>query len=159
MNYEARTDYVNFHVRTHVELNDHYMSIGSIGKETYSGFVKEVQQTRTLPYANTFWNAITYEVSLTQKRYFRTVFSLLEFFSAMGGLFAAFARICLLIITGVNYFGSYQFVMAETFYSRRTLRGISPFAYGSEQKMDSRNDVQWNSMKAMMLNIRTFLPP
>ena len=91
-------------------------------------------------------------------RYFRVVYSLLDFFSEMGGLFTTFGRLCLLIIAGVNYFGSYQFVMSETFFDRRRFGKQGPFSSGAI-KEQNQNDVQWNSFKLMMLNIRTFLPP
>ena len=64
-------------------------------------------------------NAVTYEVSLTSNRYFRRVYSIMDFLSELGGLFTALGALFLLIIKGLNYYGSYQFVMAELFYSKQ----------------------------------------
>ena len=50
--------------------------------------------------------------------YFRRVYTMMDFLSDMGGLFGAFGSIFLLITIGLNYFGSYQFLMAELFYSK-----------------------------------------
>ena len=83
--------------------------------------------------------AITYELSGDQHFYFRTVYSSLDFLSEIGGLFSSFSRICLVLITGLNYWGSFQFVMADNFYYR---------SGGKNYK----NNVQWNSMKSIRLN-------
>ena len=61
---------------------------------------------------------MTYEVNRMSKAYFRRVYTIMDFMSEMGGLFGAFGPLFLLIIVGLNYFGSYQFVMAEVFYNR-----------------------------------------
>ena len=99
---------------------------------------------RSLPYNNLFLNALTYEHSLDKIGYYRSVYSMLDFFSAIGGLFSAFGRTCLLAITALNYFGSFQFVMADNFYYRSGLV--------------HKNDVQWNTLKSLRLNIHTFFP-
>ena len=46
------------------------------------------------------------------------VYSSLDFLSELGGLFSAIGRIFLIVITALNYFGSFQFVMADNFYYR-----------------------------------------
>ena len=46
------------------------------------------------------------------------VYTIMDFMSDMGGIFGAFGSIFLLITIGLNYFGSYQFLMAELFYSK-----------------------------------------
>ena len=69
-------------------------------------------------YKNRIWNGVTYEISLTSRRYFRRVYSIMDFLSDMGGLFGALGSIFLALAIGMNYFGSYQFVMAELFYER-----------------------------------------
>ena len=97
-----------------------------------------------MPYTNKFWTAVTFEVSLDQHYFYRTVYTSLDFLSEIGGLFSAFSRICLIIITGLNYYGSFQFVMADNFY----------FRSGQIYK----NDVQWNSLKSLRLNLHLFLP-
>ena len=97
-----------------------------------------------MPYKNNYQNALTYELSLDKHFYYRSVYSSLDFLSELGGLFSAFGRFCLLIITAFNYFGSFQFVMADNFFYRN----------GKSYK----NDVQWNSVNSLLLNIHTFLP-
>ena len=94
------------------------MRIGNYFEQTEDGFMNAKLPTRGIPYDNTFHNAITYEVSTTQKRYFRSVYSILDFFSQIGGLLSLFASFCLLIITCLNYFGSFQFLMGESFFDR-----------------------------------------
>ena len=69
-------------------------------------------------YNNKIWNGVTYEMSLSSNRYFRRVYGVMDFLSEMGGLFSIFASLSLAIVCGINYFGSYHFVMAELFYDR-----------------------------------------
>ena len=57
------------------------------------GFDIEITQTRTLPYKNQFWNAITYELSLTREKYTRTVYGFFDFLRDLGGLFSAISPI------------------------------------------------------------------
>ena len=52
-------------------------------------------------------------------QYYRTVYSILDLLSDMGGMTASFSSICVLLISGINYFGSYQFLMGDSFYSRQ----------------------------------------
>ena len=104
LNNQARSDYVKVITRTAMQLNDDYMGFS---KDEESGFFKTSQPTRAMPYPNTFQNAITYEVSLDQRFYYRQVYTSLDFLSETGGLFTALSRLCLVIITGLNYFGSF----------------------------------------------------
>ena len=94
------------------------MSIGNYFKETDKGFKNTRLPTRGIPYNNKYHNMVTYEVSTTHKRYFRSVYSILDFLSEMGGLFTAFGSLCFLVISSLNYFGSYQYLMAESFFNR-----------------------------------------
>lgn len=72
-------------------------------------------------------NAVTFEMSLSNNRYFRRIYSIMDIVAELGGMFSAIGSITLLIITGLNYFGSYQFVMAELFYNsnRRFGSGVN----------------------------------
>ena len=50
---------------------------------------------------------IVYEVSLDQTYYFRMVYSMLDFVSEIGGLFAALSKLSLVAIAVVNMHGSF----------------------------------------------------
>ena len=87
--------------------------------EHVDGFFSENKPTRTLNYEdNNFLNAVTFEVSTDHTVYKRKVYNILEFLSKLGGLFGAFAKVCIIFISIVNFFGAYQFLMAETFYNQ-----------------------------------------
>ena len=134
------------------------MAIGNFAQQTEVGFENTRLPTRGIPYDNTFQNIVTYEVSTTHRQYYRSVYSILDFLSEMGGLFSAFGSLCLLVISSLNFNGSYQYLMRDNFYSRREIGKMGPFAVGATVKVDGRNDTQWSSFKTMMLNMRTFLP-
>ena len=128
--------------RQKLELADNYW--GFDGPVKKNGFKMERKPTRNIPYKNNFQNAVTFELDLGQTEYFRKVYTSLDFLSELGGLFSALGRLALLVISSLNYFGSFQFVMADNFYYR------SGQAY--------KNDVQWNSLKSLRLNVHTFFP-
>ena len=48
-----------------------------------------------------------FEVSLDRTYYFRMVYSMLDFVSEIGGLFAALSKVCLVVITVANMHGSF----------------------------------------------------
>ena len=147
LNSQSRSDYVRLITRTRMDLEDDYWGFQSEGDK---GFFTELKPTRNLPYSNKFQNAITYEVSLEQRFYYRKVYTSLDFLSEIGGIFSALSRICLVLITGLNYFGSFQFLMGDNFYSRR-LRQRNKFVsaerkivvptHRGEEEMDLKNDV------------------
>ena len=74
-----------------------------------------------MPYDNSFQNAITFEMSLTNKIYWRRVYSTLDLGSDIGGLFGLISPISLSIIAVCNYFSSYQFIMSNLFYENQDM--------------------------------------
>ena len=98
-------------------------------------------------------------MSLDRVYLIRKVPTILDLFSELGGLFTSISRLFLLIISILNYFGSYQFLMAQMFYSKSNIGGKDdPFKDNIMERIDMRNDVQWNSRRTLMLNMKTFLP-
>ena len=63
--------------------------MGNLLIDKDSGFEIETTATRTLPYKNLIWNAITYEMSNTRQEFTRTVYGFLDLLRDLGGLFAA----------------------------------------------------------------------
>lgn len=62
-------------------------------------------------------------MSLTNDHYFRRVYNFMDLIAEIGGLFTAFGSIFMLMTGALNYFGSYQFVMTELFYSSKKKGG------------------------------------
>ena len=87
----VRTDIVKMIVRSQMDLNDYYINIGNVKIDDETGFTSDTTSTRILPYKNQMQNAITYELSQTRVVYTRTVYSILDFFSDIGGLQGALA--------------------------------------------------------------------
>ena len=69
LNALTRNDYVNMITRTSMQLKDSWYDTGS--EEAETGFYKEVTPKRDMPYDEPFQNAITFEMTLDQKEYFR----------------------------------------------------------------------------------------
>ena len=86
-------------MRSKVELNDYQFNVGSLVVDDTKGFVAKISGGRILPYSNRMWNTITYEMSLTQHAYSRTVYNSLDFLSEIGGLFSALGPLGGIIIT------------------------------------------------------------
>ena len=158
LNPDARTEYVSMVTRINTELYDSPWTIAELDQEISDGHSIELQPSRTMGYNNRIWNGVTYEISLTSKRYFRRVYGIMDFMAEMGGLFGAFGSIFLAMVVGFNYFGSYQFVMAELFYDRTSdgsRRASMSAKFIGKKKV---NNVQWNALKTLMLNLYTFAP-
>ena len=127
--------------------------------------------TRLMPYNNTMQNAITFEMNLSKKMYFRRVYSTLDFLSDIGGLYGATMPIILTMLMAFNYYASYQFIMHELFVDSvgkkddevdsdgnkdSTLKIAGTFKRFTHKK-NVTNNVQWNVFKTMCLNLRTFV--
>ena len=106
LNNDDRSDYVKMVTRGFLELSDYYLSLGADDEGVYS-FEINTRPTRSLPYINSFQNAVTYEISLDQFRFVRRVQTVLDLVAELGGLWTSISRIFLLFLGMFNYFGSY----------------------------------------------------
>lgn len=69
---------------------------------------------RFLPYKNIFWNAITYELSLTRHEVSLEVYSFIDFLSNIGGLVSALSPLGFFLVSIFHYRGVYPFIMSDT---------------------------------------------
>ena len=128
-------------------------------------------------YPNNFKNAITFEVSLNKNVHFRRVYSGFELLADVGGLFSSIRPVCILLITIINFYSKYQYLMADLFVERirpdfketesdlnlkqkgkKTKDKSSAFFRRMSHHLELRNDVQWNARKSFKLNLQAFLP-
>ena len=86
--------------------------------EHEDGWRYERSPNRLIPYKNNWQNDITIELTLNQEKWDRRVYSLLDFFSDLGGLYGAIAAFFAGIISIINYFSSYQFIMVDLFVDK-----------------------------------------
>ena len=54
-------------------------------------------------------------MDMNRQHYNREVYSILDFFSDIGGLYGAISPISVIILTIVNFWGSYQYLMGDLF--------------------------------------------
>ena len=94
---------------------------------------------RNLPYLNSFWNTITYEMSLSRYQYTRTVYSYLDLLRDIGGLFSAIAPMLSLLDSIVSYRGAHIDLTAEM---------MPP-----ETKDEQRFKFVWNCFKVILTNM------
>ena len=92
--------------RTDMELEDNPLRFGLQAKNQ-AGYEILKHPSRELPYKNKFWNAITFEVSLDQRKYFRRVYALADLLSDLGGLSGALSPLCYAVVLSCQYRGSY----------------------------------------------------
>ena len=112
---DSRLDYVTKLMRTKIILNDSHMNYAGLSVEERSGFFLEQYPSRVLTYKNRWQNAITIEMNLDSRMYHRKVYSWGDYISDMGGLFGALSPICMSILTIVNFYSAYQFLMDDLF--------------------------------------------
>ena len=119
MNANARSDFVIIYSRQTIEAYDDPIRFGIEDPTIHEGFEWKRGSDRVIPYLeNKFRNIITYEVSTAAKRYYRSVYSLSDLISEVGGFVASISGICAFLVAIVHYFGSYWFVMNDIFYNR-----------------------------------------
>ena len=78
-------------VRSHVDLHDNMVyNLGDLTREEAQCFQYEFPtQHRLIPYTKDWQKMVTYEISLSEVVYTRTVYSGLDFLGDLGGLFSA----------------------------------------------------------------------
>ena len=69
MTYTSRLDYVNVVQRKEMEIDDSFFNLGDILTDGDAGFRVEKDNSREMTYKNLYWNAITYEMSLSRHVY------------------------------------------------------------------------------------------
>lgn len=111
----ARTDYINFVVRSLVELSDYIWNIGNLDAVKVDGFHFEKQPNRVISNQSLIQTAITFEMSYTQKKYFRRVYTVFDFLADVGGLFGSIYPICQGLVIFMQYHGSYLFIMQDLY--------------------------------------------
>lgn len=59
-----------------------------------------------MPYANSFQNAITFEVSTEEKRFIRSSYSIVDFLAELGGVVSAVTPTCIGVLTFFHFQGA-----------------------------------------------------
>ena len=133
-----------------MRMNDHIFNWAGTNIDSDKGFTL-VRQPNRLYYSEKGWhNIISIEMSLDQKDYYRRVYSILDFFSDVGGLFGALSPIFMSILAVLNFHGSYQFLMDDLFVTTS-----KKFGWWSKQL--EQNNVQWRPCKSMCLSLVSLL--
>ena len=99
LNYSSRTDIPLVITRSELHFGDSIFNVGGILDEKENAYFVENGQNRLLPYKNNIQNAITFEISLTERSFIRTVYTFLDLLKDVGGLFGALAPLCTLLVT------------------------------------------------------------
>ena len=94
--------------------------------------------------------------------YHRKVYSILDFLSELGGLYAAISTLCVISLVVVNFWGSYQFLMGDLFVEG-THDQTSPRKKSSEadlpQLKNESNNIQQHSGTSFYVSILALLSP
>ena len=123
---------------------------------------------RVMPYKNQFHSAITYELSSTNIKYYRQVYSFLDWLGNIGGLYGAVSTIFGSIVFIFQFSGTNMFLMAEMFSSHATTTKEMPSDSSLNQKdvrrpkklrdQNFRNNVQWNCCRVLVSNFQRMCP-
>ena len=110
---DQRSDVVKMITRAKINLNDYQANVGNLLIDNTEGFSSEISGNRILPYQNSMWNAITFELSRTRIEYTRTVYSTLDFLGDIGGLFGALGPMFFIGVKVLQFKGLYMFLMSD----------------------------------------------
>ena len=151
-----RTEYVNTVNRSKMDLNDSVFNIGGILSEEFLGFTERKSFMRELSYRNKIHNAVTFEMSHDLKHYYRRVYSFLDFFADIGGLFGSLGPACVGLITAFHFHAPYQILMAHLFKNSGENENVN--YKGEPIPLTSHIDVQWHALKSMRHTCQTYVP-
>lgn len=98
LNYKSRTDVPLIITRSELHFGDSIFNVGGLLDEKENAYFVENSQNRLLPYNNNIQNAITFEISLTERSLIRTVYTFLDLLKDIGGLFGALAPLCTMLV-------------------------------------------------------------
>ena len=115
LNGESRVDHLIKIQRTELEFDDNYWNIAGLFTIFDAGFQLLKMPTRTIPYDNTMLTTITFEMFLSKRIYYRSVYSSLDFISDIGGLFGAVSPLVMGFLTIMNFYAGYQFLLNDLF--------------------------------------------
>ena len=101
-----------------IELHDELFDVGEATAENNDGYMIDREPNREMPYDNRFQNAVTFEMSLSRRYFYRRIYNLLDMMSEMGGLFEMLNIFCLGIVQILQYHGVYQFLMNDLFVQK-----------------------------------------
>ena len=87
---------------------------------------------------------------------------MLDFLAGIGGLYGSISPLCFGIVMLLQYRSTYQFVMADMFVERKSDNDqLIGSEFQTQKTMDrhvKKNDVQWNTCRAMLLNMQVYIP-
>ena len=107
--------------RSKLNLKDNIFNVGDLTSfQDESSFNIEKSETRLLPYKNQFWNAITFEMSLTRHEFTRITYGLFDFLRDIGGLFSALRPISAVLVAILQYRGAYYYLTSEMMLNKRS---------------------------------------
>ena len=94
--------------RNEANLIDSPFSFTSSDTVIEKSFDVQEKQIRNIPYTNMFWNTVTFEISQTRIKLRRTVYSISDFLSELGGLFGAIMPVFTFFVTVFQYRGTFM---------------------------------------------------
>lgn len=83
-----------------------YNVAGLMDEEEKAHFVED-GSNRILPNSLPWQNSITFEMSLTERSFVRTVYTIFDLLKDVGGLFGALAPFCTMLVSVCQFEGSF----------------------------------------------------
>ena len=153
----TRSEYVMTVNRSFMDLADSQFDLAGLLKEKESGFFSEWTTTRQIPYLTNWRTALTFEMSVDRRVYFRKVYSTLDFLSDVGGIYSALAPILTFFLIIINFWSSYQFLMGDLFFGGNQESKIN----FKNRQIGPRgsNNVQWSCCSSLYITSITMCGP
>ena len=101
------TEYIVEIERSYIKLDDSLLGLNFIFRKEEQGFSYNIGDGREINWSATAQTIVSFEVSRTQKNYFRQVDTIFDLLATLGGFFSAFALICHSLVSALQFYGSY----------------------------------------------------
>ena len=108
---------------------------------------------------------IRYEISTSRYVFSRTVYSVFDYLSDVGGLISAFYPFCYILLILLGYRGDYMYVLGDSQVDKDTKRDSSKRSLSDNKEMMNKNkaikdftNIQWSCCRVLCFNMRLYCP-
>ena len=101
------TEYIVEIDRSYVKLDDSLIGLNFLFRKVEQGFSYNFGEGKEINWSGLAQTIVSFEVTRTQRNYFRQVDTIFDLLATLGGFFSAFSLICQSLVSSLQFYGSY----------------------------------------------------